>query len=207
MAVKTSAGLFIAFEGGDGCGKSTQSQLLKERFEQAGRQVVLTREPGGTEMGKHIRGLLLHGQEIDPVTEALLYAADRAHHVTSLIRPALEAGKVVITDRFLASSIAYQGYGRGQDLELIADLGRIATGGLRPDLTFLLEVPPQTALGRIETEADRFEKLGTGFQEKVQAGFREIAADAPGSWVSIGGRRSIEDIANQIWDEVQRRGL
>ena len=207
MAATTTPGVFIAFEGGDGCGKSTQSQILKEHFKKAGRQVVLTREPGGTEMGKSIRSLLLHGQDVDPVTEALLYAADRAHHVESLIRPALEAGKVVITDRFLASSIAYQGYGRGQDLELIADLGEIATRGLTPDLTFLLEVPPQTALRRIETEADRFEKLGAGFQEKVQAGFREIAAKDPLSWVSIVGGGSIEEIAAQIWGEVQRRGL
>lgn len=207
MAATTTPGLFIAFEGGDGCGKSTQSQILKEHFKKAGRQVVLTREPGGTEMGKSIRSLLLHGQDVDPVTEALLYAADRAHHVESLIRPALEAGKVVITDRFLASSIAYQGYGRGQDLELIAGLGEIATRGLTPDLTFLLEVPPQTALRRIETEADRFEKLGAGFQEKVQTGFREIAAKDPLSWVSIVGGGSIEEIAAQIWGEVQRRGL
>lgn len=207
MAATTTPGLFIAFEGGDGCGKSTQSQILKEHFKKAGRQVLLTREPGGTEMGKSIRSLLLHGQDVDPVTEALLYAADRAHHVESLIRPALEAGKVVITDRFLASSIAYQGYGRGQDLELIADLGEIATRGLTPDLTFLLEVAPQTALRRIETEADRFEKLGAGFQEKVQAGFREIAAKDPLSWVSIVGGGSIEEIAAQIWGEVQRRGL
>ena len=132
------AGLFISFEGGDGSGKSTQVDLLAKALADAGRDVVVTREPGGTAMGAEIRNLLLHGDDMGPRAEALLYAADRSHHVQSKIRPALERGAVVVTDRFLDSSVAYQGAARELGTEEVRDLSLWAVGGLLPDITFLL---------------------------------------------------------------------
>jgi dTMP kinase len=149
------AGLFVSLEGGDGAGKSTQARLLRDWLVAAGREVVLTREPGGTELGQLLRDAVLHGDHVDPRTEALLYATDRAHHVASLVRPALERGAVVVTDRYLDSSVAYQGSGRDLGAEEVEALSMWATDGLLPALTVLLDLDPVLGRSRLTGDPDR----------------------------------------------------
>jgi dTMP kinase len=192
-------GVFIAFEGGEGTGKSTQSQLLAKWLEQEGETVVLSREPGGTELGKDLRKILL-GHEtgvISPRAEALLYAADRAHHVFSVIRPGLAEGKVVISDRYFDSSAAYQGAGRVLNPGEVARISRWATESLYPTLTILIDVPAEIGLGRLQSR-DRLEAEPTEFHERVRQEFLQIAMMDPERYFVVDGTQSVEEIHTQI---------
>lgn len=194
-------GLFVSFEGGDGAGKSTQSRLLGDWLTGLGRTVVLTREPGGTELGRVLRREVLHGGHVDPRTEALLYAADRAHHVASLVRPALAAGSVVVTDRYLDSSVAYQGSGRDLGAQEVEDLSLWATGGLLPALTVLLDLDPAAGLGRLSARAggpDRLESAGDDFHRRTREAFLARAAADPGRWLVLDAARPVDEIAADV---------
>jgi len=178
--VRMDKGILVTFEGIDGCGKSTQVTALKDSLEEKGTKVIVIREPGATPIGEKIRSILLDKANfvMSSETEVLLYEAARAQIVNEVIRPALRAGNVVICDRFYDSSVAYQGYARGLPLESIDSLNRFATGGLEPDLTFLLDLPAQAAWERMnirEGSHDRLEIEGLGFMEKVRAGYLELA--------------------------------
>lgn len=192
------SGLFISFEGGDGAGKSTQVNRLVSWLEERGREVVSTREPGGTELGAKIRELLLHGDHVAPRAEALLFAADRAHHVESKIRPALNRGAVVITDRYFDSSVAYQGAARALNAQQVRDLSIWAVEDLLPHVTILLDVPAQRGAARIEGELDRMEQAGAEFHERVRDEFLQLAKQEPQRFVVIDGTQSIDAIALQI---------
>ena len=196
-------GVFIAFEGGEGIGKSTQSKLLKEWLEQEGETVVLSREPGGSDLGIEIRKILLSHStgEISPRAEALLYAADRAHHVYSVIRPALAQGDVVISDRYFDSSIAYQGAGRVLEPGEVARISRWATESLFPTLTIIIDLPPQLGLARLKSK-DRLESQPIDFHERVRQEFLQLAALDPERYVIIDGNQSIEDTHTAIISRV-----
>ncbi|MDO5440979.1 MAG: dTMP kinase [Bacillota bacterium] len=196
-----SKGLFITFEGTDGCGKSTQLQLLSEYLKQQGFDVVLTREPGGTQISEKIRDIILdpNNKEESEVTEALLYAASRAQHVAEKIKPALESGKIVLCDRFMDSSIAYQAYARGLGEDVIA-INMFAIQGCSPDVTFFLDLDPrigqerQVARGKL----DRLEQEGLAFQEKVYAGYKELINKYPDRFKVVNANREIRDIQSDI---------
>jgi dTMP kinase len=197
------AGLFLALEGGEGAGKSTQAKLLVDWLQASGREVVLTREPGATAVGQRIRAVLL-----DPMTggissraEAMLYAADRAQHVAQVILPALERGAVVVTDRYVDSSLAYQGAGRELELSEVARLSRWATGGLRPDLTLLLDVDPAVGLARIAGAPDRIESESLTFHQRVRQGFLDLAAAEPDRYLVV----SASDPAAAVHEKVRAR--
>ena len=192
-------GLFISFEGGEGSGKSTQAKLLKEWFENEGKSVILSREPGGTELGKGLRKILLDNAtgEISPRSEALLYAADRAHHVYSLIRPALERGDVVITDRYFDSSIAYQGAGRILSPNEVARINRWATESLFPTLTIILDQPADIGLSRIKS-ADRLESESIDFHNRVRQEYLQLANVDPERYLVIDARKPIIEIHQEI---------
>jgi dTMP kinase len=196
-------GVFIAIEGGEGIGKSTQSKLLKAWLEQEGETVVLSREPGGSDLGIEIRKILLSHStgEISPRAEALLYAADRAHHVYSVIRPALAQGDVVISDRYFDSSIAYQGAGRVLEPGEVARISRWATESLFPTLTIIIDLPPQVGLARLKSK-DRLESQPIDFHERVRQEFLQLAALDPERYVIIDGNQSIEDTHTQIISKV-----
>lgn len=193
----------IAFEGGEGTGKSTQAKLLADRLRAAGRDVVLTREPGGTPGAEAVRGLLLGGatDRWTPVVEALLMNAARADHVERLIRPALQRGAWVVTDRFVDSTLAYQGAGRGLPTDKLRTLHDIATGGLWPDLVILLDLPPRAALARAahRGDANRFEAEDSEFHERVRQGFWALAETSPGRYQMIETAGSVEDTHARIW--------
>lgn len=199
-------GLFITFEGGDGVGKSTQLRLLAERVAASGREVVTTREPGGTELGVEIRNIVLHHRgEIAPRAEALLYAADRAHHIETLVRPALERGAVVVQDRYFDSSVAYQGAGRVLAGDEIRDISMWATGNLIPDLTVLLDLDPSAARVRLDADNKAFDRLESEkaeFHTRVRDGFLALAADEPARWLVIDATLSVEQIAQTIGERV-----
>jgi len=186
---------FVAFEGGEGSGKSTQARLLATRI-----GAVLTREPGGTAIGSRIRALVLDTAStgLDARAEALLMAADRAHHVAEVIRPALDAGTHVVTDRYAASSIAYQGYGRGLDLTEVRGLSSWATLGLWPDLTVLLDVPLAVTATRLSRDLDRFEQEDASFHQRLLEGFRAQAAADPEGWVVIDGTGTVDEVAASV---------
>lgn len=192
-------GIFIAFEGGEGSGKSTQSKLLKEWLEEEGEEVLLSREPGGTEMGKDLRRILLDHStgEISPRAEALLYAADRAHHVYSKIRPALERGEVVITDRYFDSSIAYQGAGRILVSGEVARISRWATESLFPSLTILIDQPAEIGLSRLKSK-DRLEIEPIDFHERIRQEYLQLTLLDPERYLVVDGRRTIEEIHQEI---------
>jgi dTMP kinase len=192
-------GIFIAFEGGEGTGKSTQSQLLAKWLEQEDETVVLSREPGGTDLGRDLRKILL-GHEtgvISPRAEALLYAADRAHHVFSVIRPGLDRGDVVITDRYFDSSAAYQGAGRVLNPSEVARISRWATESLYPTLTILIDVPAEVGLSRLQSR-DRLEAEPTEFHERVRQEFLQIAMMDPERYFVVDGTQTVEEIHTQI---------
>jgi dTMP kinase len=196
-------GIFIAFEGGEGTGKSTQSKLLAQWLEQEGESVVLTREPGGTDLGKDLRKILL-GHEtgaISPRAEALLYAADRAHHVYSVIRPALDRGDVVITDRYFDSSAAYQGAGRILNPAEVARISRWATESLYPTLTILIDVPAEIGLGRLQSR-DRLEAESNDFHERVRQEYLQIAMMDPERYFVVDGTQPVNEIHRQIIERV-----
>jgi dTMP kinase len=198
-------GIFIAFEGGEGIGKSTQSQLLKQWLEQEGESVVLSREPGGTDLGIEIRKILLSHStgEISPRAEALLYAADRAHHVFSVIRPALANGQVVISDRYFDSSIAYQGAGRVLEPGEVARISRWATESLFPTLTIIIDLPAEIGLGRLKSK-DRLESQPIAFHERVRQEFLQLAAVDPERYFIVDGNQSIDDIHTAIISRVSQ---
>lgn len=197
-----AAGLFVSFEGGDGAGKSTQVRALADWLTGQGRTVLLTFEPGDTELGRTLRAAVLHGEDVDPRTEALLYATDRAHHVASVVRPALARGEVVITDRYLDSSVAYQGVGRGLGAQTIEQLSLWATGGLLPDLTVLLDLDPTAGLARITREPDRLERGGDEFHATTRRAFLDRAAADPGRFLVLDATRPVADLAAQIAQRV-----
>ena len=203
-----AAGLFISLEGIDGVGKSTQSDLLEEFLRAQGRDVLRTFEPGGTELGQEIRHLLLHRKgNVAPRSEALLYAADRAHHVATKVRPALERGEVVITDRYLDSSVAYQGAGRALKAEDVRSISMFAVEGLLPDLTILLDLEASAAAARRNTtgqEPDRLEREKIEFFEAVRQAFLDMAAAEPNRWLVIDARQSIEQMQDQIRSRVSQ---
>lgn len=196
-------GIFISFEGVDGVGKTTQVERLRAWLESTGREVVVTREPGGTELGRSIRRLLLQGgqQEADiaPRAEALLFAADRAQHVAQVIRPALERGAVVITDRYIDSSLAYQAGGRELTAEAIGNLSRWASEGLMPERTYLLDMDPALSHARLQHGQDRMESAGDGFQRRTRQAFLDLAAAQPDRFLVVDADRSPED----VWDRIQ----
>jgi dTMP kinase len=196
-------GLFISFEGGEGAGKSTQTKLLKEWLEKQGETVVLTREPGGTTLGNQIRQILLDNNtgEISPRAEALMYAADRAHHVYSVVRPALDRGDVVITDRYIDSSIAYQGAGRVLLPTEVARISRWATEALTPSLTIILDLPAEVGLGRLHS-TDRLESEPLQFHERVRQEYLNMAQIDPERYMVVDGRLTIEQIHSAITERV-----
>jgi len=175
-------GLFITIEGPDGSGKTTQSKLLVEYLKKKGYSVVHTREPGGTSLAEFLREVILNPDlKIAPVTELLLYSASRAQHTIELIKPSLQERKIVVCERYTGATIAYQGYGRGLDIELIKKLNRIATGGLTPDLTIILDVPVEKGLRRIKKgrNHDRLEKESLEFHRRVRQGYLALAKESP----------------------------
>ena len=190
----TAPGLFLCFEGGDGAGKSTQVRLLTESLESRGGDVLVTRQPGGTALGTEIRELVLHGDHVSPRAEALLFAADKAHHVDELIRPALAAGRVVITDRYTDSSIAYQGAGRDLGADEIRELQHWAVGGLLPDLTVVLDVSPEVGRARRGDVHDRLESEADAFHAAVRQGFLDLAARDPERYLVIDAALPPEEI-------------
>ncbi|NLP30825.1 MAG: dTMP kinase [Clostridiales bacterium] len=201
-----SKGLFITFEGPDGSGKTTQINNLNTYLRGKGIDTVLTREPGGTIIGEKIREIILDIKhtEMSPMTEALLYAASRSQHVDQLIRPALEAGKTVICDRFIDSSIVYQGYGRKLG-DCILTINEIAVSNLMPDLTFLLLVDPEIGMKRISNEElDRIESEKIDYHRDVYNGYLELAKKFPDRIIIIDGSKEIEEIENNIIDKVSK---
>lgn len=197
--------VFIAFEGGDGAGKSTQVAALAGWLRARGREVVVTREPGGTELGVRIRELLLHGGEVAPRAEALLFAADRAQHVAAVVRPASERGAVVLTDRYVDSSIAYQGAGRDLRAAEVARLSAWATGELVPDLTVLLDVTPETGRARRRDRAeDRMETEAAEFHARVRAGFLGLAQAEPSRYLVLDAAEPPEALAEAVATRVAR---
>ena len=192
-------GVFITFEGGDGSGKSTQIQSVRDWFESRGREVIVTREPGGTELGTEIRRLVQNGPEdVDARTEALLYAADRAYHVATVIRPALERGAVVLGDRYIDSSLAYQGAARSLGVDEIASLSAWATQGLYPSLTFLLDLPPEVGARRRTDAPDRMERESMDFHARVRHQYLRLADAEPERIVVIDAVGTIEEVFSEI---------
>lgn len=200
-----SGGLFIAFEGGDGVGKSTQARLLADRLRAAGREVVLTFEPGDSRIGKDVRRIVLDvaSDGLDARAEALLYAADRAEHVHSVIRPALARGAVVITDRYVDSSIAYQGAARGLGIEQVAALSEFATGRLVPHLTIVLDLPEHVRRSRVEGAGDRLEREAEEFHDVVRQSFLDRAAAEPDRYLVLDGSRPPAELAAAIASRVE----
>jgi len=192
------SGLFVTFEGGDASGKTTQIELLASWLKDQGRVVVVTREPGGSDLGNELREIVLHRRGfIAPRAEALIYAADRAHHIHEVVRPALERGEVVLQDRYLDSSVAYQGAGRVLDPQEVKGVSLWATEGLMPDVTILLDVPAGVGMERQaqqERQYDRLEAEALDFHERVRESFLAIAAEQPERETVIDGTRSIGDI-------------
>jgi len=192
-------GRFIVFEGGEGTGKSTQAALLAQRL-----GATLTHEPGGTELGAHLREVLLseRTRRLDDRAEALLMAADRAQHVAEVIEPTLRSGRHVVCDRYIGSSVAYQGYGRLLDPDMVRAISGWAAGGLWPDLTILLTVPEEVARARIGPARDRIEAAGDDFHRRVLDGFLEQAAEEPDTWVVLDGSGTPEEVAEEVADVV-----
>ena len=197
--------MFITFEGLDGSGKSTQAELLRSRLDDDGVQVISTREPGGTELGEKIRDLVLHGGDVTPWAEALLYAAARAQHVEVVIRPALERGASVICDRYVDSSVAYQGVGRELGLDRVLDLNLAAVGGLLPDRTFLLALDVGEIAGRLDREHDRLERESEAFHARAAAGYRELATRFPERIVVLEATRPADDLAEEVYGALRVR--
>jgi len=197
--------MFISFEGLDGSGKSTQAELLRSRLDADGVEVISTREPGGTELGEKIRDLVLHGGDVTPWAEALLYAAARAQHVDVVIRPALERGASVICDRYLDSSVAYQGVGRDLGLDRVLDLNLAAVGGLLPDRTFLLALDVTEIGSRLDREHDRLERESEAFHARAEAGYRELAARFPERIAVLDAKRPPDELAEEVYGALRVR--
>lgn len=192
-------GLFITFEGPDGCGKTTQMKLLAEYLEKKGEEVVLTREPGGKGLGEKVREILLnYDGEVSDRCESFLFLADRAQNVDIIVNPAVKAGKIVLCDRHIDSTVAYQGYGRGLDIERINMLNNLATNGKKPDLTFVFDVDVETSMKRVGKEKDRMESAGIDFHNRVRQGYLELAKQEPNRIKVIDATKSIEEIHDEI---------
>ena len=192
-------GLFITFEGADGCGKTTQIELLDKYLREKGRQILLTREPGAKGLGIKLREILLnYDGEVSPRCESFLFLADRAQHVDCIIKPALKEGKIILCDRYTDSTAAYQGYGRELDLDRINMLNDIATGGLKPDLTIVFDVDVETSMKRVGKEKDRMESAGVEFFNKVRKGYLEIAKKEPERVKVINSFDTIENIHKKV---------
>ena len=200
------SGLFISFEGIDGCGKSTQADLLRSYLESEGEQVELLREPGGTALSEQIREILLNpnNDKMDPSTELILLSASRAQLTREIIIPALERGNVVICDRYADSTLAYQGYGRGINLEWLEKLNAFATAGLKPDITLLVDLPVDEALNRMQSKSfDRIEMEGIEFLEKVRSGYLELTDRFSKRYFMIDGMETIEEMSKKIINKIE----
>lgn len=194
-----SKGLFITFEGGDGCGKTTQIKLLDEYLRNKGYKTLLTREPGAKGLGVKLREILLnYDGEVSPTCESFLFLADRAQHIDCIIKPALKEGTIVLCDRHIDSTVAYQGYGRGLDIEQIRHLNNIATNGIKPEITIVLDVDVKTSQNRVGTEKDRMESAGIEFFERVRNGFLEIAKQEPERVKVVDSTQTITEIHKEI---------
>ncbi len=200
------SGLFISFEGIDGCGKSTQADLLRSYLESKGEQVELLREPGGTALSEQIREILLNpnNEKMDPSTESILLSASRAQLTREIIIPALERGNVVICDRYADSTLAYQGYGRGINLEWLEKLNAFATAGLKPDITLLVDLPVDEAFNRMQSKSfDRIEMEGIEFLEKVRSGYLELTDRFSKRYFMIDGMETIEEMSKKIINKIE----
>lgn len=200
---------FISFEGGEGSGKTTIITHIKERLEKEGKRVLVTREPGGVELAEKIRSLLLDGDEdIDPKTEVLLFAAARREHWTQKVKPALAQGKIVICDRFIDSSLVYQGYVGGESKEIIKNINNYATDGTLPDLTLYLDVDPSEGLRRIasnERTKNRIDVKDLEFHLMVQRGYRELCIEDPARIEWINANQEIRNVEKDVWEKLQRK--
>jgi dTMP kinase len=199
--------MFLSIDGGDGAGKTTQVAQLCQWLTQQGHDVVVCRDPGSTPLGESVRELLLrrHDLRIDRTAEMFLYMAARAQMVEEVIRPALAQGKTVVADRYLLANVAYQGYGGGLDVERLWEVGAVATGGLMPDLTIVLDVPPEAASGRLQRELDRMERQGDAFHARVRQGFLAEAARNPGKIVVIDASGTIEEVQAEIRQAAKKK--
>ena len=192
-------GLFITFEGCDGCGKTTQLELLAKYLQDKGYDVIVTREPGAKGLGEKLREILLnYDGEVSSNCESFLFLADRAQHIDTIVKPAIDAGKIVLCDRHIDSTAAYQGYGRGLDLEQINYLNNIATSGLKPDLTLLFDVDIETSMARVGNNKDRMENAGIEFQEKVRHGYLELAKKEPKRIKVFDSGKTIEQLHQEV---------
>ena len=200
-------GLFVAFEGGDGAGKSTQVRLLADTLRRAGLDVLETRQPGGTDLGVALRNLVLHGDHVSPRAEALLYATDKAHHVDTVVAPALTAGRVVLTDRYIDSAIAYQGAGRHLGSQEVADIQLWAVAGLVPNLTVVLDIPSGTGRSRRGDVHDRLEAEGDAFHDAVRAHFLELAEAEPDRYLVVDATLPAEEIHAGVVARLRESGL
>lgn len=198
-------GLFITFEGADGCGKTTQIRLLDEYLRTKGKTTLLTREPGAKGLGVKLREILLNYEgEVSPNCESFLFLADRAQHVDCIIKPALKEGKIVLCDRHTDSTAAYQGYGRGINLEEIKKLNEIAVSGLKPDLTIVFDIDIETSLSRVGNEKDRMEAAGIDFFNRVRNGYLEIAKQEPDRVKIINASDTIDNIHKKVVELVEK---
>jgi len=196
--------MFVTFEGVDWSGKSTQAELLVDWLREQGRTVLSTREPGGTPVGEAVRQVVLHGHDMTPWAEAALYAAARADHVEHAIRPALERGEDVVCDRYIDSSVAYQGVARGLGEAKVLELNLTVTRGLLPDRTFLVLLDPEEAQRRGGAEPDRIEREGEDFMRRVDAAYRSLAAVSPGRIVALDGAQPPDEIAEEVREHIRR---
>ena len=199
--------LFITFEGGEGCGKSTQARALYRRLSKLAVPVILTHEPGGTSLGKRLSRWLKWTKDADiaPLTELLMFNASRSQLITEVIKPSLKREKIVICDRYTDSTTVYQSYGRGLDLEMVKTINTIATGELKPDLTVLLDISAEDGLARQGgKKQDRFEKQELSFHQRVRDGFLKLAANEPERWLIVDATQSKETVAQLIWQRVRQ---
>ena len=199
-------GLFITFEGADGCGKTTQMKLLAEYLQKQGHDIVLTREPGGKGLGEKVREILLnYDGEVSDRCESFLFLADRAQNIDIIVNPAVEAGKIVLCDRHTDSTGAYQGYGRGLDLDRINLLNNIAVNGRKPDLTFVFDIDTETSMKRVGKEKDRMENAGIEFHNRVREGYLKIAQQEPERIKVIDASKSIEEIHKEVLNKIAKK--
>lgn len=197
-------GLFITFEGADGCGKTTQLNMLSEYLKEKGFDVVVTREPGAKGLGEKLREILLNYEGVvSDRCEAFLFLADRAQHVDVIVKPAVGLGKIVLCDRHTDSTVAYQGYGRGQDIDRINLLNNIATDGMKPDLTFVFDIDVETSQQRVGSEKDRMESAGMDFHNRVRQGYLKLAENEPNRIKVIDAKKSIPNIHDEVVEIIE----
>lgn len=199
-------GLFITFEGADGCGKTTQMDLLAEYLKNNGKEVLLTREPGGKGLGEKVREILLnYDGDVSDKCESFLFLADRAQNIDIIVNPAVEKGKIVLCDRHIDSTVAYQGYGRGLDIERINMLNNLATNGHKPDLTFVFDIDVETSMKRVGKEKDRMESAGIDFHNRVRKGYLELAKQEPQRIKVLDATKSIAEIHNEVIEIINEK--